>query len=278
MNAEITAENWPDHYWNYLAQLEVNAIDKNYTDLKPWDELAEKCMNLAIKAPFLTGEETGSKSLKLAAAFLKRAMSDFRGAWLLVNWGYPCQAACVAASLYENALVVNCISGRNDLADKILTNKNGDVPWKPQQLSKMATQRDLFGEIKPSPPNDSNYEKAWKLCYHNYKLLCKMKHPTLQQIADETSHAMNTQGDFVVIPLPDTRESAIGLKQMIMIVCISKLFSAAKCFAHSSKCSDDDTDHQVFYTFATEVYSDLKANIGTSSIKSIPIKATGFKF
>lgn len=277
MNTEITNENWPDHYWNYLAQLEVHSIDKNYTALKPWDELAEKCMNLAIKAPFLKGEETGSKSLKLSAAFLKRTMSDFRGAWLLVNWGYPYQAACVAASLYENALVVNCISGRDDLAEKILTNKNGDVPWQPQKLSKMAAQRDLFGEIKNHAPNDRNFEQAWKLCYHNYKLLCKMKHPTLQQIGDETSHVMNEKGEFVVIPLPDTRDSAVGLKQMIMIVCISKLFSAAKCFAQSSKCSDDDAFHQEFYNFATEVYSDLKAHISTSAIKSIPIKATGFK-
>lgn len=273
MDKEITPENWPDRYWNYLAQLEVAAIDSNYVGLKPWDELAEKCMNLAIKAPFLKGENTGSKSLKLAAAFLKRTMSDFRGVWLLLNWGYPYQAACVAASLYENALVVNCISGRDDFAAKILTNQNGDVPWKPQQLSKMAAQRDLFGEIKDKPPIDSNFEQAWKLCYQNYKLLCKMKHPTLQQINDETSHAMNAKGQFVVIPLPDTRESAIGLKQMIMIICISKLFSAAKCFAQSSACTDDDKYHEEFYNFATEVYSDLKEAISTSSIRDIPIKS-----
>lgn len=278
MNTEITPENWPDHYWNYLAQLEVHAIDKNYSTLKPWDELAEKCMHLAIKAPFLNGEATGSKSLKLAAAFLKRTMSDFRGAWLLVNWGYPYQAACVAASLYENALVVNCISGRDDLAEKILTNKNGDVPWQPQKLSKMAAERDLFGEIRRHTPSDSNFERAWKLCYHNYKLLCKMKHPTLQQIDDETSHAMNEKGEFVVIPLPDTRDSAVGLKQMIMVVCISKLFSAAKCFAQSSQCSNYDPLHQEFYSFATEVYSELKTHISTSAIKSTPIEATGFKF
>ncbi|WP_286887961.1 hypothetical protein [Pseudoalteromonas sp. ESRF-bin5] len=278
MKMDITPDNWPDHYWNYLAQLEVHAIDKNHHALKPWDELAEKCMNLAIKAPFLKGKETGIKSLKLAAAFLKRVMSDFRGVWLFINWGYPYQAACVASSLYENALVVNCISGRDDLAEEILADENGDVPWKPQRLSKMAAQRDLFGEIKNNPPSDKDFEQAWKLCYHNYKLLCKMKHPTLQQIKDETSHATNKQGQFAVIPLPDTRESSVGLKQMIMVIAISKLFSAAKCFAQSSNCSDDDEFHQEFYNFAAEVYSDLKNHISTSGIGSIPIKATGFKF
>lgn len=105
-----------------------------------------------------------------------------------------------------------------------------------------------------------------------------MKHPTLQQIKDETSHATNKQGQFAVIPLPDTRESSVGLKQMIMVIAISKLFSAAKCFAQSSNCSDDDEFHQEFYNFAAEVYSDLKNHISTSGIGNIPIKATGFKF
>lgn len=278
MELDITPENWPDHYWNYLARLEISAIDDNYLKLKQWDKLSEKCMNLAIKAPFLKGENTGSKSLRLAAAFLKRTMSDFRGTWLLLNWGYPYQAACVAASLYENALVVNCISGRDDLADKILTNQYGDVPWSAIQLSKMAAQRDLFGEIKDKLPIDTNFDRAWQLCYHNYKLLCKMKHPTLQQVSDETSHSINTKGEFVVIPLSDTRESALGLKQMIMIICISKLFSAAKCFAQSSACADDDKQEKEFLDFASEVYSELKEQISSSLIKDLPIKATGFKF
>ncbi len=105
-----------------------------------------------------------------------------------------------------------------------------------------------------------------------------MKHPTLQQIKDETSHAMNEKGQFAVIPLPDTRESTLGLKQMIMVIAISKLFSAAKCFAESSNCFDDDELYQEFYNFATEVYSDLKNHISNSDIVSIPIKASRFKF
>ncbi|ELB2819339.1 hypothetical protein QNE82_001459 [Vibrio alginolyticus] len=54
-----------------------------HKDLKPWDSLAEICMDLAVKAPFLHGRNSNAKSIKLAAAFLKRTMSDFRGAWLL---------------------------------------------------------------------------------------------------------------------------------------------------------------------------------------------------
>ena len=177
----ISEDSWQDHYWNYLAHLEVGAIDRSFEELKPWDSLAEDCMNLAIKAPFLKGEKSGAISIKLSAAFLKRTMSDFRGAWLLINWGYPYQAACVAASLYENALVVNCLVERQDLADEVLHNKNMDVPWGAQKLCKMAAHKDLYGNIPDKFPNDDNFNKAWKMCYHNYKLLCKMKHPTIQR-------------------------------------------------------------------------------------------------
>lgn len=274
----ISEDNWQDHYWNYLGRLEVGAIDRSFEDLKPWDSLAEDCMNLAIKAPFLKGKNANAKSIKLSAAFLKRTMSDFRGAWLLINWGYPYQAACVAASLYENALVVNCLVERQDLADEVLHNKNGDVPWGAQQLCKMATHKDLYGNIPDKFPNDEKFNLAWRLCYHNYKLLCKMKHPTLQQVADETSAALNNKGEFAVIPLPDTRSESLALKHMLMIICISKLFSATKCFAKAIDCADDDPEHEKFYGEALEVYSNLKRNIGESKIKDISIKAYGYKF
>ena len=274
----ISEDNWQDHYWNYLARLEVGAIDRSFEDLKPWDSLAEDCMNLAIKAPFLKGKNSGTKSIKLSAAFLKRTMSDFRGAWLLINWGYPYQAACVAASLYENALVVNCLVERQDLADEVLLNKNGDVPWGAQKLCKMAAHKDLYGYIPDKFPNDDMFNTAWKMCYHNYKLLCKMKHPTLQQVADETSSTLNHKGEFTVIPLPDTRNESLALKHMLMIICISKLFSAAKCFAKAVNCASDDPEHEQFYGEALKVYSNLKRSIGESKIKDISIKAYGFKF
>ncbi|EKO3807830.1 MULTISPECIES: hypothetical protein [Vibrio] len=274
----ISEDNWQDHYWNYLARLEVGAIDRSFEDLKPWDSLAEDCMNLAIKAPFLKGKNSDTKSIKLSAAFLKRTMSDFRGAWLLINWGYPYQAACVAASLYENALVVNCLVERQDLADEVLLNKNGDVPWGAQNLCKMAAHKDLYGNIPDKFPNDDKFNTAWKMCYHNYKLLCKMKHPTLQQVADETSSALNHKGEFAVIPLPDTRNESLALKHMLMIICISKLFSAAKCFAKAVDCASDDPEHEQFYGEAIKAYSNLKKNIGESKIKDISIKAYGFKF
>ncbi|WP_413491997.1 hypothetical protein [Morganella psychrotolerans] len=272
----ISKDNWQDHYWNYLAHLEVGAIDRSFEDLKPWDSLAEDCMNLAIKAPFLKGKNSNTKPIKLSAAFLKRSMSDFRGAWLLINWGYPYQAACVAASLYENALVVNCLVERQDLTDEVLNNKNADVPWGAQKLCKMAAHKDLYGNIPDKFPNNEEFNLAWKLCYHNYKLLCKMKHPTLQQVADEASSALNIKGEFVVIPLPDTRSESLALKHMLMIICISKLFSATKCFAKAIECADDDPDHTQFYKEALEVYSNLKNRISESKIKDISIKAYEF--
>lgn len=49
----ISEDNWQEHYWNYLGRFEVGAFERSFEDLKPWDSLAEDCMNLAIKAPFI---------------------------------------------------------------------------------------------------------------------------------------------------------------------------------------------------------------------------------
>lgn len=62
----ISEDNWQEHYWNYLARFEDAVIDQSYEDLKPWDSLAEDCMNLAIKAPFLMGKNSSTRSIKLS--------------------------------------------------------------------------------------------------------------------------------------------------------------------------------------------------------------------
>lgn len=274
---DLNPKENPEHYWDYLGYMEASAIEKNNDTIKPWDETAKKCMTLAILAPLLKGEKSSEDSVKLAAAFLKRSMTDFRSIWLMLNWGYPYQAACVASSLYENSLVVNCIVDRNDLARTVMNAKNGDIPWGAQKLAKMAAEKDLMGEITDKPENSKEYEQAWKLCYRNYKWLCKIKHPTIQQLNDETNHAKVDDGRFAVIPLPDTRDSGVGLKQMIMIIAVSRLFSAAKNFAMAIKCPDDDKEHIKFFNLTCEVFSELKDNISKSSIKDLPIQVYDYK-
>ena len=270
--------NKPDDYWDYLPHLEAMAIDHSLIELKEWDLLAEKCMTLAIKAPLIQGQGSNHEANKLASAFLKRSMSDFRSIWLLIKWGYLYQAACVAASLYENSLVVECIVGRKDLADKILNNKNQDVPWSAVQLSKMAAYKDLYGDIPNKlPDSDKEFDLTWKLCYHNYKLLCKMKHPTLQQVKDEADSSKNAKGQFAVLPIPDLRKDNLGLKHMLIIISIIRLIAASNSLAQAKSLKDDIT-YKSYHDDLINLKKELMNSMNNSKVKDMPIKAYGFKF
>lgn len=274
---ELNPKNNPEDYWDFLSYMEVAAIDKNHTHLKPWDSLAKDCMAFSIQVPFLKGKEKSRYSLKIAATFLKRSMSDFRGVWLMLNWGYPYQAACVAASLYENSLIVNCISDRDDLAKIVATSKNGDIPWGAKKLSSMSAEKDIYGKITGLKRKEKDFERVHNLCYRNYKWLCKIKHPTMQQISDEINHAMLENGTFSVVPLPDSREDSISLKQMVLIIAISRLFSAAKSFATAINCEEGDELDIKLYELATRIHKELKENINSSEIDKLPIHVYDFK-
>lgn len=268
----------PEDYWRLLGELEVEAINNSFHILRKLDLLAEKCMTLALKSPFLKGNRSGSYSLSIAALFLKRAMSDFRGAWLLLNRGYPYQAACVVASLYEHASIVNCICDRDDLAKVAISGKDGDITWKPVQLAKMCAQKDLFGEIKHKNPEGDIFDNAWRAEYHNYKLLCKMKHPTMQQLQDEASMTLTDKGQFVVAARPDNRQDSLGLKQLIMVIAIMKLISATKNFAKATDCNADE-DGKVFFEEELFVfYQELTDFIKESEVAKAKIHVYGYSF
>lgn len=265
-------------YWKTLANLEVAAINYSYTNLQELDSLSEKCIELAISVPFLKGERSGCYSLSVATLFLKRAISDFRGAWLLLNWGYPYQAACAVASLYEHALIVNCICDRDDLAKVAMSGRDGDMPWQPKKLAKMSACKDLFGVVKTDFPNDSNFERAWRHEYWNYKFLCKMKHPTVQQLNDEASMTLLDSNTYVVAAKPDIRKESLGLKKIIMFIAISKIFSAVKNVAKATKCSHDSEEEKLLFEELVSLNEKMKLFLENSKVLEVPIKVYGYDF
>ncbi|MBW5821263.1 hypothetical protein [Yersinia enterocolitica] len=273
-----TEADWTIDYWDALIGLEINALTSINDTRKEWEELAKKCMTLAIKSAFLQGKDYKKETVRTAFAFLKRTMTDFRGAWLLINLGYPYQAACIAASLYENSLLVNCLSNDEQVLKELKQSPHGDVPWGACKLAKMAAQKDVHGFISKKEPKDDKYQKAWKLSYLHYKWLCKIKHPTIQQVKDEMDTARNGAGKFVVIPYPDARDANVGTKEMILIICISKLLSAAKNIADAQNCLDGEPKFVEFKKLAVEVYDDLKVHITKSRISDSPIKVHDFAF
>lgn len=106
-----------------------------------------KMHGIIIQGCIFASKATKKKTLGIASAFMKRVLSDYRGLWWPLNLGYSYQAACVAASLYENALLVDCLSDDERLCEIAMNAKGGDIPWGALKLSKMAAQKDLYNII-----------------------------------------------------------------------------------------------------------------------------------
>ena len=59
---------------------------------------------------------------------------------------------------------------------------------------------------------------------------------------------------------------------MILIISLSRLFSAARNLAASHECDAEDPEHKVFKSLAIEVYEILIALINASAIKDAAIR------
>jgi hypothetical protein len=101
--------------WDKLNEAEGSASSVLNDFLADFEAVCRSCYGLAIEVIFLPGAKEPIEktlSLRVAALFLRRALNDLRGTWVLIARGYTSQAACVAASLWENSLVVSCSRSR----------------------------------------------------------------------------------------------------------------------------------------------------------------------
>ena len=259
-------------YWSGLDNGENFAYLKNSEQLIDWSQLIEDTFTLAINSPFVKSTKSNTNSTNLAALFLKRCMTDYRAAILLIMKGYPYQSGSIVASLFENYKTSVCFSRSIDLAEKFINSNQSDIPWGAMKLSKMAASLEMFNTIDP-PVKSEEFELSWKSSYLHYKHLCKMKHPTMQQVLDEASFATTPNG-FGVIVLPDSRENMIGLKKYLLIQCLNYLQAASKCFLLSRDPIEDDTTFQEWASLFDRAFHALLNKTKELDSLNLPIKAT----
>lgn len=259
-------------YWNGLDSGENFAYLKNSEQLKDWSQLIEDTFTLALNSPFVKSTKTKTKSTNLAALFLKRCMTDYRAAILLIMKGYPYQSGAIVASLFENYKTSVCFSRSTELAERFINSNQSDIPWGAIKLSKMAASLEMFNTIVP-PVKSEEFELSWRSSYIHYKHLCKMKHPTMQQVLDEASFAQ-TSGGFGVIVLPDSRESMIGLKKYLLIQCLNYLQAASKCFVLSCDPLENDSSFQEWASIFDRAFRSLLNKTKETDDLNLPIRAT----
>ena len=174
-----------------------------------------------------------------AALFLKRALNDLRGVWILTQTGYTSQAASVAAALFEHALAATCLTGSTSRVSELQANKSGDLPWGTQALSKMLARRwEQEAREEGKPFDQDEYEKAWREVYSGYKWLCKIKHPTLGSVAHDAFAASGSSDEYVVMAAPDVRDEDLVVKATVLMICISRVYEAIRQFARALDCDE----------------------------------------
>jgi hypothetical protein len=139
MKTNIPLEKW----WEALPHIEKLTSEQLSDKLTSWEQTVQKTVEAGMKSPLVVGERKGEIDLQISSLFLKKTIMDLRCVWLLISQGYTSQAAAIAASLYENALVVICLAGSPERAKELQNTKYGDLPWSVTQLAKMATKKTL---------------------------------------------------------------------------------------------------------------------------------------
>jgi hypothetical protein len=214
---------YPEELWDLLDEAEDKVPTILHEVLYDFAALFRAIYALGVKFPGLPEAKAleRSLSLRVAALFLRRALNDLRAIWLLVSRGYPSQAACVASSLWENALVVACVAGHEDRAKLIVSTPDGEVPWKPAQLAKMYAEQDSAGLT------DEQRVTNELILYSFYNWLCRMKHPTVPSAThDALSAGLSTEGRYALGVFPDLRPENVPVKQLLLITSVLRVEEA----------------------------------------------------
>jgi hypothetical protein len=255
----------PEGLWDALTSMEVSSTLRLSESLKPFEAPLRSCYEAGVQAPTLKAKRHQEPDILYAALFLKRALNDLRGVWILTQTGYTAQAASIAAALFENALAATCLAGSPANASKLQASKSGDLPWGAKALSKMVARRwqdQARQEDKPS--NEREYEKNWRQAYLGYKWLCKIKHPTLRSAIYDAPATSVRSDEYVVMAAPDIRDEDLAVKAQVLMISISRVYEAIRQFARALECDkgqhyyDEFIDRlQTAHSGALEAYDDI---------------------
>lgn len=244
----------PKGLWIACGDMEAAAMRVLVKQLAPFEESIRKCYEAGVQAPTLKSDRHETLDMRAAALFLKKALNDLRSTWVLLQIGYTSQAASVAASLFENALTVTCLAGNNSNAEKLQNTKSGDLPWSPQQLSKMlAAQWQNEAHVLNRKFDNEEYENAWRTIYAGYKWLCKIKHPNYESAMHDASSTLGTSGVYVVMAAPDLRQEDIPVKASILAIAINRVLDAIRSFAIGLNCDTTTPECKQFVERMQEV-------------------------
>ena len=224
-------------------------------------------------APMVPTSKPMDARLVTAAPFLKCALDDLRATWILIHRGYTAQAASVAASLFENALVAAVIAGSTDLANQAKKSKDGEIPWGAKELCQLDTKREMaISKVYGKPYTQKMYEDAWTISYFHYKWLCQVKHPTWQAATHALKSTLVNEKEFAVRPGPNNLDDDQQVKARVIAVALIKSLQAIKSFFLTLDGHEGSVEYSTFEDKVNQVHFGVAELIKLQYGKPSPIE------
>lgn len=268
-----------DTIWSVLGDVEALSKKSMNDELAPWEQIVRTCIEAGILAPTIPAKNHGHIQLSSAAPFLKRSLNDLRCIWLLVEMGHTPQAACIAASLYENALTAAVIASSEVLAKKAMGTKYAEIPWSAKELAQLDSQREIAIQEKSGKKvSTKEYEDAWTISYFHYKWLCQIKHPTWQSVYHDVKSAAVENHEFAVLPIPNNLPEDMQVKASILGGSIAKTLQAIKAFFLALECDEDSKEYEVFEDKVNKVHFGVLEMMKKHQGKDAPITVLNTSF
>jgi len=219
-------------FWNALSAVELADSPKIARMLKPFLQPITDCYECGVEVPTLPSKREPTDDIRIAGLFLKRSLNDLRATWNLLLLGYTSQAGAVAATAFENSLIVSCLAGDTGRARKFLACKSGGSPWSVADLCRMYA-RQLKEKNKQSGTTSASLEDEtyWQVLYSQYTWLCMLKHPTIPSALHDAFSVSLTGTEYTIMAAPDTRIEDLPSKAFILSVTILRVMEAIDSFA-----------------------------------------------
>jgi len=219
--------NLRDSYglWQTVSDLEYYAQKRLAPQLRRFDIAFGACVEAGMQVPTLAKQANNFLRSKICALYLKRMLNDVRSVWLMIRQGNTSQAGSIAASLFENALLIICLAEKEDRAIRFSKVPSGAWPWSKRAMCNMVNQDCAKRENKQPDPKGSDWH------YQQYTWLCEIKHATLEYVCHDSGSTQGKTKGYAVVPLPDTREEDLCVKQKILLISLHNAIMAIQAFA-----------------------------------------------
>lgn len=220
------APNIRDTYgwWQSLSDHEYFAGNRLASLLREFDGAFGACVEAGMEVPMLAKPGKNSLRLRICALYLKRMLNDVRSVWVMMRQGYTSQAGSIAASLFENALLIQCLAENEARAVKFSKVPLGEWPWSKRSMCRFVNEDEAKRENRKLDPTTAEAH------YAHYNWLCQIKHATLGYASHDSGSTQVEEKGYAVMPFPDIREEDWPVKKKILLISLLNAKLAIQAF------------------------------------------------